>query len=162
MIQTLEDMIRRFCAYGLELKDSDGFSPVWCTIIPALALAYKTSIHAPTGKISAMLEAGWNPKLPVETLKIDLIDINTTSSSFKLFLDKVRHHSNQGMNDAFKYAKQKWGESQKTPELKVGDLIPVSTLNFNNIKGPKKLKDSFSGPFIFKALHGKNSVQVEI
>ncbi|MBW0526817.1 hypothetical protein O181_066532 [Austropuccinia psidii MF-1] len=26
MIQTLEDMIRRFCAYGLEVKDSDGFT----------------------------------------------------------------------------------------------------------------------------------------
>ncbi|MBW0579273.1 hypothetical protein O181_118988 [Austropuccinia psidii MF-1] len=26
MIQTLEDMIRGFCAYGLELKDSDGFT----------------------------------------------------------------------------------------------------------------------------------------
>ncbi|MBW0574113.1 hypothetical protein O181_113828 [Austropuccinia psidii MF-1] len=29
MIQTLEDMIRRFCAYGLELKDSDGFTHEW-------------------------------------------------------------------------------------------------------------------------------------
>ncbi|MBW0581891.1 hypothetical protein O181_121606 [Austropuccinia psidii MF-1] len=26
MTQTLEDMIRRFCAYGLESKDSDGFT----------------------------------------------------------------------------------------------------------------------------------------
>ncbi|MBW0554005.1 hypothetical protein O181_093720, partial [Austropuccinia psidii MF-1] len=26
IIQTLEDMIRRFCAYGLESKDSDGFT----------------------------------------------------------------------------------------------------------------------------------------
>ncbi|MBW0557169.1 hypothetical protein O181_096884 [Austropuccinia psidii MF-1] len=26
MIQNLEDMIKRFCAYGLELKDSDGFT----------------------------------------------------------------------------------------------------------------------------------------
>ncbi|MBW0540803.1 hypothetical protein O181_080518 [Austropuccinia psidii MF-1] len=26
MIQSLEDMIRRFCAYGLEFKDSDGFT----------------------------------------------------------------------------------------------------------------------------------------
>ncbi|MBW0560013.1 hypothetical protein O181_099728 [Austropuccinia psidii MF-1] len=42
MIQTLEEMIRRFCAYGLELKDSDGFAPDWCTLIPALELAYKT------------------------------------------------------------------------------------------------------------------------
>ncbi|MBW0512663.1 hypothetical protein O181_052378 [Austropuccinia psidii MF-1] len=36
MIQNLEDMIRRFCAYGLEFKDSDGFACDWCTLIPAL------------------------------------------------------------------------------------------------------------------------------
>ncbi|MBW0559766.1 hypothetical protein O181_099481 [Austropuccinia psidii MF-1] len=36
MIQTLENMIRRFCAYGLEFKDSDGCSHDWCTVIPAL------------------------------------------------------------------------------------------------------------------------------
>ncbi|MBW0567044.1 hypothetical protein O181_106759 [Austropuccinia psidii MF-1] len=66
------------------------------------------------------------------------------------------------MNDAFEYAQQKWDKSHKTPEFKVGDLILVSTLNFNNIKGPKKLKDSFEGPFIIKALHGTNSVQVEV
>ncbi|MBW0573838.1 hypothetical protein O181_113553 [Austropuccinia psidii MF-1] len=29
MIQTLEDMRRRFCAYALELKDSDGFTHDW-------------------------------------------------------------------------------------------------------------------------------------
>ncbi|MBW0500626.1 hypothetical protein O181_040341 [Austropuccinia psidii MF-1] len=36
MIQTLEDMIRGFFAYGLELKDSDGFTHDWCTLILAL------------------------------------------------------------------------------------------------------------------------------
>ncbi|MBW0498728.1 hypothetical protein O181_038443 [Austropuccinia psidii MF-1] len=46
MIQTLEDMIRIFCAYFLEFKDSDGFNHDWCTLIPALELAYKTSIHS--------------------------------------------------------------------------------------------------------------------
>ncbi|MBW0550407.1 hypothetical protein O181_090122 [Austropuccinia psidii MF-1] len=66
------------------------------------------------------------------------------------------------MNDAFEYAKQKWDRIHKTPELKVGDLILVSTLSFNNIKGQKKLKDLFEGPFIIKALHGTNSVQVEL
>ncbi|MBW0588730.1 hypothetical protein O181_128445 [Austropuccinia psidii MF-1] len=50
MIQTLEDMIRRFCAYGLEFKDSDGFTHYWCTLIPALELAYEASIHSSTGK----------------------------------------------------------------------------------------------------------------
>ncbi|MBW0536834.1 hypothetical protein O181_076549 [Austropuccinia psidii MF-1] len=56
MFQTLEDMIRQFCAYGLELKDSDGFTHDWCTPIPALELAYTTSIHASTRKTPAMLE----------------------------------------------------------------------------------------------------------
>ncbi|MBW0501723.1 hypothetical protein O181_041438 [Austropuccinia psidii MF-1] len=62
MIQTLEEMIRRFCAYGLEFKDSDGFNHDCCTLIPVLELAYKTSIHASTGKTPAMLEKGCNPK----------------------------------------------------------------------------------------------------
>ncbi|MBW0523832.1 hypothetical protein O181_063547 [Austropuccinia psidii MF-1] len=33
MIQALENMIRRFCAYGLEFKDLDGFTHYWCTLI---------------------------------------------------------------------------------------------------------------------------------
>ncbi|MBW0542526.1 hypothetical protein O181_082241 [Austropuccinia psidii MF-1] len=42
MIQTLERKIRRFCAYGLELKCSDGFTHDWCTLIPAVELGHKT------------------------------------------------------------------------------------------------------------------------
>ncbi|MBW0536661.1 hypothetical protein O181_076376 [Austropuccinia psidii MF-1] len=118
-------MIRRFCADGLELRDSDGSTHYWCTLIPALELAYKTSIHASTGKTPAMLERGWNPKLPVDTLKKDLVYINPTASSFKLLLDRVRNHENQSMNYAFEYAKQKWDKSHKTPGFKVGDLILV-------------------------------------
>ncbi|MBW0545856.1 hypothetical protein O181_085571 [Austropuccinia psidii MF-1] len=56
MIETLEDMIRRFCSYGLEFKDSDGFTHDWCTLIPALELTYKKSIHSSTGKTPAMLD----------------------------------------------------------------------------------------------------------
>ncbi|MBW0549242.1 hypothetical protein O181_088957 [Austropuccinia psidii MF-1] len=151
MIQTLEDMIRRFCAYGLELKDSDGFTHDWCTLIPALELAYKTSIHSSTGKTPAMLEKGWNPRLPYDTLKKDLVDIHPTASIFKLILDKERYH-----------AKERWDKSHKPPDFKIGDLVLVSTLNLNNIKRPKKLKDLFTGPFIMKALNGPNYVQLEL
>ncbi|MBW0582781.1 hypothetical protein O181_122496, partial [Austropuccinia psidii MF-1] len=127
MIQTLEDMIRRFCAYGLEFKDSDGFTHDWCTLIPALELAYKTSVHSSTGQTPAMLEKGWNPRLPADTLRKDLIDIHPTASSFKIMLDKVKNHAKQSMNDAFDYAKQKWDKSHKVPDYKLGDLVLVST-----------------------------------
>ncbi|MBW0504791.1 hypothetical protein O181_044506 [Austropuccinia psidii MF-1] len=138
MIHILEDMIRRFCAYGLKLKDSDGFTYYWCILIPALELAYQTSIHSST------------------------VDIHPTSSSFKLMLDKARHHANRCMKYSFKYEKERWDKSRKTPDFKIGDLVLVLTLNFNNIKGPKKLKDSFAGPFMIKALHGPNAVQLEL
>ncbi|MBW0572022.1 hypothetical protein O181_111737 [Austropuccinia psidii MF-1] len=101
IIQTLEDMMRRFCAYGLEFKDYEGFTHDWCTLIPELELAYTASIHASTGKTPEILEKGWNTKLPVDTLKKDLVDIHPTSSSLKLLLDKVRNHAKQIMNDAF-------------------------------------------------------------
>ncbi|MBW0546225.1 hypothetical protein O181_085940 [Austropuccinia psidii MF-1] len=140
IIQTLEDMIRRFCAHGLELKDSEGFTNYWCTLIPALELAYKTSVHSSTGQTPAMLEKGWNPRLPADTLRKDLIDIHPTASSFKIKLDKVKHHAKQSMNDAFEYAKQKWDKSHKVPDIKVAIL----------------------GPFIIAALHGTNAAQVEL
>ncbi|MBW0553140.1 hypothetical protein O181_092855 [Austropuccinia psidii MF-1] len=162
MIQNLEDMIRRFCAYGLEFKDSDGFTHDWCTLIPALELTYKTSIHSSTGKKPAMLEKGWNPRLPYDTLKKDLVDIHPTESSFKIMLDKARHHANRCMQDSFKYAKERWDKFHKPPDFKIGDLVLVSTLDFNNRKGPKKFKYSFSGPFMIKSLHGPNAVQLEL
>ncbi|MBW0530514.1 hypothetical protein O181_070229 [Austropuccinia psidii MF-1] len=162
MIQTLEDTIRRFSAYGLEFKDSDGFMHDHCTLIPALELAHKTSIQSSAGKTPAILEKGWNSRLPYDTLKKYLVDIHPTASSFKLMLNKARHHANRGMQDSLKYTKERWDKSHKPPDFKIGDWVLVSTLNFNSIKVPKKLKDSFSGPFMIKALHGPNAVQLEL
>ncbi|MBW0583126.1 hypothetical protein O181_122841 [Austropuccinia psidii MF-1] len=109
MIQTLEDMIRRFCAYGLEFKHLHGFTHDWCTLIPALELADKKSIYSSTGKAPAIPEKGWNPRLPHDTLKKDLVNTHQTESSFKIILDKARHHANRCMQDSFKYAEGKMG-----------------------------------------------------
>ncbi|MBW0575397.1 hypothetical protein O181_115112 [Austropuccinia psidii MF-1] len=66
------------------------------------------------------------------------------------------------MQDSFKYGKERWDKSHKTTDFKLGDLVLVSTLNFNNIKCPKRLKDSFAETFMIKALHGPHSVQLEL
>ncbi|MBW0541151.1 hypothetical protein O181_080866 [Austropuccinia psidii MF-1] len=55
MIQTLEDMVIRLCAYGLGFEDCDRFTHDWCTLLPALELAYKTSINASTNQTPAIL-----------------------------------------------------------------------------------------------------------
>ncbi|MBW0546934.1 hypothetical protein O181_086649 [Austropuccinia psidii MF-1] len=160
IIQNVEDMIRRSCSYGLESKDSDGFTHDWCTIIPALELAYKTSVHSSTGQTPSILEKGWNPRLPTDTLRKDLIEIHPTASSIKIMLDQVKHHAKQSMDDTFDYAKQKLDKRHKVPHSKVGDIVLVSNLNFNNIKGPKSLKYSYVRHFVIVALHVTNVVQV--
>ncbi|MBW0560186.1 hypothetical protein O181_099901 [Austropuccinia psidii MF-1] len=109
-----------------------------------------------------MLGKQWNPTLPYDTLEKDLVDIHPMASTLKMMLDKLRHHSNRCMQDSFKYAKERWDKIHTPPNFKVRDLVLVSTLNFNNIKVPKKFKNSFSGPFMIKALHGPNSVQIEL
>ncbi|MBW0463275.1 hypothetical protein O181_002990 [Austropuccinia psidii MF-1] len=42
------------------------------------------------------------------------------------------------------------------------DQVLVSTLNFYNLKGPKKMRDSFLGPFTIIILIGKNAVEVKL
>ncbi|MBW0556541.1 hypothetical protein O181_096256 [Austropuccinia psidii MF-1] len=114
MIQTLEDMVQRFCAYGLEFKDCDGLNHHWCTLLPALELAYKTSIHASTNQTPAILEKGWNPKLPQDSLRKELVEIHPTAASFKGMLEKARKHAVRFMEESFAYAKDKRDMSNAT------------------------------------------------
>ncbi|MBW0516391.1 hypothetical protein O181_056106 [Austropuccinia psidii MF-1] len=77
-------------------------------------------------------------------------------------LEKARKHAISFMEDSFAYSKDKWDKSHATPDFNVGDLVLVSTTNFNNIKRYKNLKDSFAGHFFIKALHGENEIEVEL
>ncbi|MBW0581613.1 hypothetical protein O181_121328, partial [Austropuccinia psidii MF-1] len=162
MMQTLEDMVRRVCAYGLQFKDCDGSTHDWCTLLPEPELSYKTSIHASTNQTPVILEKGLNPKLPQDSLRKDLIEIHPTAASFKGMLVQDRKHAVRFMEDSLAYAKDTCDKSHATPNFKVRDLVPLSTTNFNNIKGCKKLKDFFAGPFLIKALYGENAVEVEL
>ncbi|MBW0468963.1 hypothetical protein O181_008678 [Austropuccinia psidii MF-1] len=119
MIQNIEDISRIFCAYGLEFGDSHVFTHDWCTLIPALELAYKTSINSSTTKTPKMLEKYWNPRLPCATLKKDLVDINQTEIVFKIILDKSTHHENICMQDYFKYGKELWEKNCNPPDFKI-------------------------------------------
>ncbi|MBW0504815.1 hypothetical protein O181_044530 [Austropuccinia psidii MF-1] len=123
-------------------------------------MVYKTSVYSSTGQTPAMLEKGWNPRLPEDTVRKDFIEIIPKDSSFKLMLDKAEHNEKQSMDEAFDYAEKKWYKHHKVPDFKVGDLVLVSNFHFSNIKGQKKLKDSHVEPFGIFALHATKAVQV--
>ena len=71
-------------------------------------------------------------------------------------------HAHRFMGDSFQCSKERWDKKHKLPTFKIGDLVLISTMNFKNIKGPKKLRNAFVGPFVIKALHGDNAVEVEL
>ncbi|MBW0585872.1 hypothetical protein O181_125587 [Austropuccinia psidii MF-1] len=64
--------------------------------------------------------------------------------------------------EAKEYNKQRWDKTHMEPAFKERDQVLVSTLNFNNLKGPKKRRDSFVGPFIIIKFIGKNAVEVKL
>ncbi|MBW0492028.1 hypothetical protein O181_031743 [Austropuccinia psidii MF-1] len=110
MVQALEDMVRRVCEYGLELKYCDGVTHYLCTLLPALELAYKKSINASTNQTPAILEKGWIPRLPQDSLRKDLVEIHSTAPSFKGMIKKARKHASMFMEDSFESAKDKWNK----------------------------------------------------
>ncbi|MBW0572015.1 hypothetical protein O181_111730 [Austropuccinia psidii MF-1] len=64
--------------------------------------------------------------------------------------------------EAKEYNNQRWDKTHMEPDFKEGDHVLVSTLNFNNLKGPNKMRDSFLGPFTIIKLIGKNVVEVKL
>ncbi|MBW0491097.1 hypothetical protein O181_030812 [Austropuccinia psidii MF-1] len=53
--------------------------------------------------------------------------------------------------------KKKWDKSHMEPDVREGDQVLVSTLNFNHFKGPEKMRDSFVGPLTIIKLIGSQT-----
>ncbi|KAI7935554.1 hypothetical protein MJO28_016425 [Puccinia striiformis f. sp. tritici] len=160
MIQTLEEMLRRFCSFGLEFKNHDGYTHDWVSLLPALEIAYNSSRHSTSNEIPYVLERGWIPRMPKDTLNDKLPHIHPTALDLKKMLDITHNHAKKCVSEAVEYNKNRWDKSHKEPDFKIGDKVLLSTINFNNLGGNKKLKPSFVGPFTIKQLHGKNAVEV--
>ncbi|MBW0519187.1 hypothetical protein O181_058902 [Austropuccinia psidii MF-1] len=82
MIQKMEDILRRFCSYGMEYMDHESYNHAWVTLLPAVQLAHNTSQNSTTGKTPAVVEKGWNPLFPVDHLKRNLLTIHPTATYF--------------------------------------------------------------------------------
>ncbi|MBW0546757.1 hypothetical protein O181_086472 [Austropuccinia psidii MF-1] len=162
MIQTMEDILRRFCAYGMEYKDHEGYTHDWVTLLPAVQLAYNTSQHSTTGITPAVVEKGWNPLLPVDHLRKNPWTIHPTAKDFHYMWKRACDTAAKCIAEAKEYNKQRWDRTHMEPDFKEGDQVLVSTLNFNNLKGPMKMRDSFVGPFTIIRLIGKNAVEVKL
>ncbi|MBW0590789.1 hypothetical protein O181_130504 [Austropuccinia psidii MF-1] len=107
MIQTMEDILRRFCAYGMEYKDNEGYTHDWVTLLPAVQLAHNTSQNSTTGKSPALVEKGWKPLLPVDHLKENLLTIHPTSKDFHEMRKKACDTASKFIAEAKEYNRQR-------------------------------------------------------
>ncbi|MBW0551827.1 hypothetical protein O181_091542 [Austropuccinia psidii MF-1] len=146
----------------MEYKDHEGYTHDWVTLLPAVQLAYNTSQHSTTGKAPAFFEKGWNPPLPVDHLKMNLLTIHPTAKDFHEMWKRACDTASKCIAEEKEYNKQMWDKSHMEPDFKEGDQALVSTLNLNNLKRPKKMRDSFVGPFTIFKLIGKNEVEVKL
>ncbi|MBW0507278.1 hypothetical protein O181_046993 [Austropuccinia psidii MF-1] len=162
MIQTIGNILRRFCAYGVEYKDHKGYTHDRVTLLPAVQLAYNTIQHSTTGKTPALVEKGWTPLLPVDHLKKNLLTIHPTAKDFHEIWKRACDTAAKCIAEAKEYNKQRWDKTHMEPDFKEGDQFLVSTLSCSNLKGPKKMRDSFVAPFTIIELIGKNAVEVKL
>ncbi|MBW0505152.1 hypothetical protein O181_044867 [Austropuccinia psidii MF-1] len=110
----------------------------------------------------ASVEKGWNPLLPVDNLKKNLLTIHLTSKYSHEMPKRACDKAAKCIAEAKEYNKQRWDKSHMEPYFKEGDQVLVSTLNFDNFKGPKQMRESFVGLFTIIELLGKNSVEVKL
>ncbi|MBW0558222.1 hypothetical protein O181_097937 [Austropuccinia psidii MF-1] len=162
MIQTMEDILRSFCAYGVEYKDHERYTHDWATLLPAVQLAHNTSQNSTTGKSPSLVEKGWNPLFPVDHLKKNLLTIHPTAKGFHDMWKKACDTAAKCIAKAKEYNEQRWDKSHMEPDFKEGYQVLVSTLKYKNLKGTKKIRDSFVGPFTIINLIGKNEGEVRL
>ncbi|MBW0475270.1 hypothetical protein O181_014985 [Austropuccinia psidii MF-1] len=158
----MEGILRRFCAYGMEYEDHEGYIHDCVTLLPPVQLAYNTSQHSTTGKTPAVVEKWWNPLLPVDHLKKNLLTILPTAKDLYDMWKRACDTAAKCIAEAKAYNKQRWDKTHIEPDFKEGDQVLVSTLNFNNLKGSKKMRDSFVGPLTMIRFIGKNAVEVKL
>ncbi|MBW0461610.1 hypothetical protein O181_001325 [Austropuccinia psidii MF-1] len=109
-----------------------------------------------------MVEKGWNPLLPVDHLKKHFLTINHTAKDFHGMWKKACDKAARFIAEEKEYNKQRYDKTHKEADLKEGDQKIVSTLNCNNLEGPKKLRDSFVRQFTIIRLIGKATVEVQV
>ncbi|MBW0549578.1 hypothetical protein O181_089293 [Austropuccinia psidii MF-1] len=131
-------------------------------ILEAVQLVYNHIQHSTIGKSPSLVEKGWNPLLPVDHLKKNLLTIHPTAKYFHDLWKKACDTAAKCIAEAKEYNKQRWDKSHIEPDFKEGDKVLVSTLRFNNRKGFKKIRDSVLGPFTIIKLLGKNEVEVKL
>ncbi|MBW0485575.1 hypothetical protein O181_025290 [Austropuccinia psidii MF-1] len=100
--------------------------------------------------------------LPVDGLNKNLLTIHPTATELHDMWKRACDTATRFIAEAKEYNKGRYDKTHMEPDFKEGDQVLLSTLSFNNLKGPKKMRDSFVGPFTIIKLVRENEVEVRL
>ncbi|MBW0527623.1 hypothetical protein O181_067338 [Austropuccinia psidii MF-1] len=98
----------------------------------------------------------------MDHLNENLLTIHPTEKDLYEIWKRACEKAAKCIAEEKEYNKQSWDKSHMEPDFREGDKALVSTLNSNNLRGPKEMRDSFVGPFTIVKLRGKNAVEVRL
>ncbi|MBW0471500.1 hypothetical protein O181_011215 [Austropuccinia psidii MF-1] len=102
------------------------------------------------------------PLISCRSPEENILTIHSTAKEFHDMWKRAGDTAAKCIAEAKEYNKKRYDKTHMEPGFKEGDQVLVSTLNFNNINRPKKIKDSFVGTFTIFKLIGKNAVEVRL
>ncbi|MBW0465171.1 hypothetical protein O181_004886 [Austropuccinia psidii MF-1] len=91
----------------MEYKDHEGYTHDWVTLLTVVQLSEKTSQHDTIGKSPSLVERGWNPLLPVNHLKKNLLTIHSTAKDFHYMWRRACGTAATCIAEAKEYNKQR-------------------------------------------------------
>jgi hypothetical protein len=92
----------------LDIKNKDGYTHDWVSLLPALEVAYNSSKHSTTKEAPYILERGWVPRLPKDNINNKLPNVHPTALDFKSMLDLTHAHATRCVQEAVECNKQRW------------------------------------------------------
>ncbi|MBW0469679.1 hypothetical protein O181_009394 [Austropuccinia psidii MF-1] len=116
MIQTMEDIPRTFCSYGMEYNDHEYYTHDWVSLLQEVQLAYKTSQHSTKGIKLSLVEKGWNPLLHVDHFKKNLLAIHPTAKELHDMWKKACDTASKCIAEAKEYNEKRWDKSNIEPD----------------------------------------------
>ncbi|MBW0525400.1 hypothetical protein O181_065115 [Austropuccinia psidii MF-1] len=141
MIQKMEEIIKCFCTYGMKCEDHEGYTHDWIPLFQEIQLAYNSSQKSTTGKSPSLVEKGWDPLFPVDHLKKHILAVHLTAKDFHEMQKRAFDTVAKCIAEAKECNKKRYDKKHVEPDFKERDQVFVSTLNFNNLKGQKKMRD---------------------
>ncbi|MBW0495719.1 hypothetical protein O181_035434 [Austropuccinia psidii MF-1] len=151
----MEVILRRFCAYGMEYKEHEGYTHDWVTLLPAVQLAYNTNQHSTTGKTPALVEKGCNTLVHVDYLKKNLLTIHPTAKDFHEIWRRACDTAAKFIAEEKEYNRQRWDKTHMEPDFKEGDQRRTNSPQGKNPTPPEIVEVEDSPGHVSKIIRAR-------